>query len=780
VTEQSEATAPIGPSGHTIAIAGGWSLWRQICVRSAGFPIAMLEPLGSPAAARAAEALGDATLDIEARRAAAVTCAAELARITRCVRELAAHARFREAMTWQNRNAVQTGLDPLLRLPDDASNSKARQKELMVASYLQRYCAKNDTIGFFGPLGWGELTERGPALHLRVGEALLARRMTCFEHWTIDELARNVAADPALLPFLTPRRHPTVRVEGTSLWDARLRKHEIGPAFARLLIACDGSRPARSLAAELVADRTLELEGEQEVYALLTQLVELNLAFWSIETPTVGPHPGRSLDATLASLDGPARERALSAFDQLERGRRHVESCAGDPDSLDRALEQLADTFSGMTGSAATRRAGAVYAGRTLVYEECKRDFDCHLGPLFLERLGPPLSLLLKSARWFTWSISQAYASALLLAHRALQAETGADEIEYLRLWERVASLFPNTASAGPLVADVQTELQRRWTALLHLEPGERHARRTVEHLRARVEDAFDARQPGWPWARHHCPDVLIAATGPEAVARGDFYLVLGELHCAGQNYLMPTWLALHADGESLLRAREADIRTPCVFPVTSRHQATRVDQASMSSRDIDLEIGDTRSYRDRDQVVAVADLVCEEVGGRLSVRTRDRRYVFDGAAFFGYYLTAECMSQFKLLPDAPHTPRVTIDDLVITRESWTFAAADLGFCHLKGDRLERFVACRHWAIRHGLPRFVFMKIPEEAKPTYLDLESPLYVELMARMVRKSSKVSLSEMLPGPHESWLEDADGNRYASELRITAVDPTEWRRD
>ena len=34
------------------------------------------------------------------------------------------------------------------------------------------------------------------------------------------------------------------------------------------------------------------------------------------------------------------------------------------------------------------------------------------------------------------------------------------------------------------------------------------------------------------------------------------------------------------------------------------------------------------------------------------------------------------------------------------------------------------------------------------------------------------SDVVVSEMLPGPGESWLPDAAGERYSSELRIVAV--------
>src|SRR6185503_20466428 len=97
----------------------------------------------------------------------------EQRRLTRALREAGSDPLFREALTWQNRHALQTGVDALLRQPETASNSKARQHERLIANYLQRYCVKNDWIGFFGPTGWATV---GPSVRVQPGPALLATR----------------------------------------------------------------------------------------------------------------------------------------------------------------------------------------------------------------------------------------------------------------------------------------------------------------------------------------------------------------------------------------------------------------------------------------------------------------------------------------------------------------------------------------------------------------------------------------------------------------------------
>jgi hypothetical protein len=67
---------------------------------------------------------------------------------------------FAEAFSWQNPVLAEflrgTG-------PGSARRAKDRKREVVVASYLQRYCLKNDTIGVFGPVGWVSVEPAGRA-----------------------------------------------------------------------------------------------------------------------------------------------------------------------------------------------------------------------------------------------------------------------------------------------------------------------------------------------------------------------------------------------------------------------------------------------------------------------------------------------------------------------------------------------------------------------------------------------------------------------------------------
>ena len=112
-------------------------------------------------------------------------------RLSAAIADIAADPGFREALTWQNPGLAQRLHETLARVR--SRRSKDRERELVIASYLQRYCLKNDTIGFFGPVGWASAGPGTAGLVVVPGEQLIARRTTYFEVWAIDKVAAEIA-----------------------------------------------------------------------------------------------------------------------------------------------------------------------------------------------------------------------------------------------------------------------------------------------------------------------------------------------------------------------------------------------------------------------------------------------------------------------------------------------------------------------------------------------------------------------------------------------------------
>jgi hypothetical protein len=171
----------------------------------------------------------------------------------------------------------------------------------------------------------------------------------------------------------------------------------------------------------------------------------------------------------------------------------------------------------------------------------------------------------------------------------------------------------------------------------------------------------------------------------------------------------------------------------------------------------------------------------CDVIGSPAGLRVRRRDGTFERGVLevVGDVISATISHCFSLVPPGAHAPRVTIDDLVVSRETWTLAATDPAFADT-ADESARYLRARAWAASHGLPRHVFLRFTGERKPIYADLTSLASIDLIARSLRRARRnagadatVTVVEMLPTPDQAWLTDGQGQRYSAELRMVAVD-------
>jgi hypothetical protein len=822
-----------------------WGIWRSVCVRGAGFPIGGILRLSAGDAAKAAEefleafnakaatqqaataallndwrqtdqasgrALDKAIQQVkkgripdasgftettaaaialfknaamrweEANRRFELAYAEAVKRTSEKLREVASDNRFREAVIWQNRQAVCTGLDPLLRQSEDngARGTKQRQREELVASYLQRYCTKNDTIGFFGPVGWAEIVGHQTALSVRPGPQLLASRKVFFEVWCIDALCEAIAADKRMLEWTAPRRMNYLRLSGRMLYMPGRKANELGEKEATLLRACEGIECARQIAEQLIG-MDIGYTSRREVYQHLLKFERDGLIQWKLEVP-VELEPEQTLTRVLEAIGNEeVKRQATAKFRLMEEARQAVREAAGDARRLEAALRNLEECFTQVTGGKATRLEGRMYAARTLIYEDCRRDAEVEIGEAVVEEIGRPLSLLLQGARWLTCEVANKWRRLMEQVYREMVERTGEAQVNGAAFWYQVQSaLYKEDHDA---VEETRKEFQRRWQQILRFEEGERQVTYTYEELRPAVEEAFASAAPGWPFARYHSPDVMIATKDEEAMKRGDYRLVLGELHVGFNTLGWALFLGQHPNPQALLKNVEDDFPEPRLVMVMPKNynvfiNSGRFQRALVSPKDFRLLISTQPSNTPPAQLLSLGEMVVEDRNG-LVLRTHDGQLEFDIMEGFADILGMSVIGQFKLFSGAPHTPRISIDRLVIQRENWVRTPAQMGFAFEK-QASQRYLEARRWRRAEGMPTHVFAKSPVERKPFYVDFDSPILVDILCKVVRRiadrrgpEAKLGFSEMLPGPDELWLSDAEANRFTSELRMVAVD-------
>jgi len=772
MNEHERAVAGTGePDGHLIPLPGTeWTVWRDAVLRTAGFPAAGLDRFAAPGCAAVADAYLDGQASEEDLRAAH---SAALADASKTAAGIAADPLFAEALTWQNPSArlalSVARADAATGQEKSRERKKRRVREDAIALYWQRYCGKNDTIGFFGPVTWVTLDPDGPAAAVRCGGRLVRERTTGYEFWLLETYARLLAADPLVRPWLPVGMHPDLTLDGRRVLRPGQPPLELTAAEVELLRRCDGRTPAAEVAAP---------PAPPDGLALLAGLVAKDVVWWGADMP-YNPEAERVLRATLAAIPvAAARERALAGLRRLDAARDAVSAAAGHPDELAAALGRLDEEFTAVTGEQPQHRAGQMYAGRRLCFEDTVRDIDLAFGRPLLEALAGPLSrVLLPVARWASGTLAEAFDEAFRSLHAELRPP-GADAVPMTVFWDAAQRLFTGT---GRPVDAVAAALAQRWRELFGLDglaPGTRRVAVASADVAGRAAELFPPLRPRWPAARIHSPDLHICAASTDALNRGEFTVVLGELHIGWPTLDCAVFTDRHPDPASLRAAAAADIG-PQFRPLYPTWWPRYTGRIAPNLGVTDYQFAFTHAPgADPARVIAITALDVAERGGKLTAVARDGRSwpLLDVFALLVAWSGLEALKQTST---GPHSPRVTVDRLVIARETWrtTIGASGLTVT----DRLPEYLAARRLRRALGLPDKVFAKVSTEIKPLYLDLTSPRYLSAFCTMLRSTRQkagdgveIVFTEMLPGVQDAWLPDADGERYFSELRIHLRDP------
>ncbi|MGW1073085.1 lantibiotic dehydratase [Streptomyces sp. NPDC002537] len=682
-------------------------------------------------------------------------------------------ARFGEFEAWIDQGA-------------GGSTGHVRRMTDLLAMYLQRVTTKNETHAHFGPLSVARVTPEATGISWDVGPL---RRVAFLSHWAGERLAEVFSRRPAAFEGVRPRRRPLAFTEGADIALYAFETTTGMPDDWRFVAVatdtldadqlwlwqrCDGERTVASLRAEW----SRRGGGPDRLDRALHELIEKDWLVGRWEIPIGTADPLDVLSEHLRHTSSGARD--LTTVRKFHDGLR--EFASGTAESRPPLLAAMKKTFEDVTGTPANRSAGAHYADRGIFYEEA-------YGPVRDMRIGQDIADLIGR------ELSVVYELALLAPRLRVRRER-----EILRRWveerfgpgttvplQRFYAGFyadkPGLARECEEIDQDIAALDREITAAL-LE-GHADGEHEVAVERGRLEELLD-RFPAAPPALCN-PDVMLAAADAGALARGDFLAVVGDCH-AVREALTHSSLAplIHAEAPELLtevHSRYLDLLAEDEVLVDLARAHPDKTGAQLVYPCPDLEVHGL-SPKGRERVLHPQQLYVTARDGRLDLRAHgtDGRLKLLAPLAGGPGIRQDPLSPFAFprhfggvgLRGAgrDHLPRIRCGRVVLHRERRRIPAAAFrgwspGVHPARGDAAE-FAAGRRLRRDLALPDQGFVKIPGEPKPVFVDWESPLLVRQLFRLARKSgSPVEFSEMLPAPHQLWLE-IEGQRHTSELR------------
>lgn len=714
-------------------------------LRSTGFPFDWLERLALPASPE-----GQAAQDGEAAYQAHVADA------RRALAQLLADPLAAEAVFLSNPES----LERLIALRDsdlDRVDARARQRLRLAWSYLQRFCAKNDTNSFFGPIAWGRVDAAAPEpVRLETTDPAagwLRRRRVNVEHWVVDRLCTAISEHPELRRTLPLRFNPGCDLDGGVLRYPVGKRAQLGAEAREFMCAVlDGKREAAALAATPGAARLLS-----------ARVVGPELAV----APGV-EQPLRRIEEALPSAGDAAGESLQRLVPELEtmRGRFERAGLEERQDLLRRMSEALA-----AAGISTERARGEMYVGRFPVYEDCERNLSVGIGgslaQLLEERLAPVMRLFRVAAECAAARLDRHYAQIL----ESLPAEAGGfgDFLVFLRA--------ARTEEAGRVRTDIAAEmratLEQAWASHACAD-GTEQSDVSAADLEG-IAEALRAATPGHGQFAGvlgvgiASPDIMLAARGLDALRRGEYRVVLGEVHPCVATALQPVALPFLDSSEDALRLADRLLAPGRMLLASSSraYHRSQIDWPCVSNLHEIVLPGATSRCPPERQIPAGRGRLAG--GGPIRFVDRATGRSEDLVTVLSTDLHRMMFSLARDVLGACLPQRLVHREIVLKRRSWSYDAARLPAPPRPAESLVDYLALRRWARAQALPRHVFLSAEDEPKPLYVDWDNPLAVDLFAKTIQRSPRIRLSEMSPAPEELWMTDARG-RYCCELRMS----------
>jgi hypothetical protein len=644
-------------------------------------------------------------------------------------------------------------------------NKEARAHERTMVLYLQRLATKNDSLSAFGPEGWGTINQGIGALKLDP-EPGIAKRESFLERWTAHGAAAAVNADGDIRLELSPRLHPSGRLDGNEFVFADTGEtHTLDAEILKILSRCDGKTPAYSLGIEA---------------RLLEELARDRIVRWEMEVPGLEPH---AFDVLISDVsrwrEGPHRARWL---DLLQPISLLPERFAKTSDTAARMkIIEEADTRLDQLG--VTRKAGGrfLYSATNPIGEECFRECHCSIDERLINEVAHDAAPWIDLWRDCYAFIAGRVAAGLrgLLAKAELQ--NGALPLPAF-VYHCEKCNIPLTGPA--LVGLAHLAFQEVKAAFRERMSG----RASTAECEFTAEDSQLVRQKfeyeKFDEYTYPSADLQIAAKSIEAMARGDYQWILAELH-------PPVALLHHGfywscpDKRALSEALSAT-----VFGRPSFHfgffaadfTATTTVRIFDALPALNYFVAPQRA-NPKWQVIppSETEVYIDESSGDVALRKRGSHEYLGSFARNWIIPLGFHPFCFSL---GENTPRLRCGKVIVQRRSWVVTQEEFPAGDYTGVSHDLVLAVERLRAQRNLPRYVYIRPTEQAlrrsgaegrdkdtKPVFIDLESYLFLEIFHRWLMKSGELEVTEMLPDPDHLFWKEADGRR-TFELRTQIV--------
>jgi hypothetical protein len=634
-------------------------------------------------------------------------------------------------------------------------------------SYAQRFCTKNDTCSFFGPITWGQFSADQQDL-VKVTHAdgdWLGSRKTFFESWVIQRIIGQLnqqCPDANKMPLLLNA--------GCALVDDML----FYPLEKSRRLSGDMLNIVEVLQhqAYVYNADTLQAKLNSENDISLKRLIDAGIIKVGFALSPRAENPLQQLADKIVAAQLPTEfsQQWLSLFTALETQRDAY--ARGSLAQRQTALVNLNNLLSGANVSL-SRSSGEMYVGRYPVYEDCGRDTQVSFNQTVKRHIAEDFAPLLSLYQWLTRVTAFELHQHWLVVWSQCCSQYDTEQINILS--------FLNALK--PLQDDIRPQVQHRITTILRqswakvlstVDSKGDEVQLTVEHFTALMAHLHEA----CPDAVHfevfgdafHSPDFMLSASSQSALNAGDYHLIIGEVHPAVHTLSQPVAAHFSPFNQQINAEVKSLFDTPRLIlaDTPTSYQRSHIDWPIIGNyHQLILPTGGGCVAPANQYAAGRAQVVL--VDGRL--RVTDRLGCFN-QDLLGVHNTQLHQLLFDLAGDIiprHDCRRMLFNQTVYKRRTWSFDPS--GWPVPCKDELGLFVQWRLWKDEYKMPRWIFVKCDSEPKPFFVDFDNPLSLDALVSALKKASNIRVSEMLPDPNALWFADKRG-KFCAEIRTSMI--------
>ncbi len=656
----------------------------------------------------------------------------EYLHLRKCLHSLAATPAFQEAIFFSNPFFYENVLQSFLAKEVGSASSNSRRVERQIYKYLQRFCAKNETTSFFGPIAYGEVNDSAT---FKLCKNEPEKRHVTIAYWALRELNRQICRASSLRLHIPVRRNPLFSFDSAyAISSVQGITIPLTSPIDQLIAILDQQEMSFAQAAHILDT------SPSSLFTASLPLLRCGALILEIPLP---PDDADGLTTLIAGLqrvpEGEARNQWLAHLRQLDELRESF--AQANLEERRQILDKLEGLFTEWTGKPARRRAGKMYADRLLLNEEASSRFSIHMGRHIAENIAQRLSPALE--------LSASYGSSVQDMYR-----------------RQVQDLFPANGSS---LSFLDYAHHARPDGELHSGTASLPTLSVQGNTTIDLQLPSDFAGPSVEGGRYALPDICLAASSPQAIADGQMDIVLSRVH---HHLMIWGWLARFFPS----RQRYEKTATTWLECEPSAHglvslEVERRNKGFYSFPGTRLAMGAIARTEGQEMISPASLTISLHPSGPVLRDAQGKQLqLYLPLADFVFYPPFAALAHPPVLHapcagDASGTPRLRVGDTIYQRRRWHADLSSLTSLHTIDLALEI------WRLRrtHQWPRFVFARVASERKPWLFDTASPFSHELVKNMIRDDAMVTLEEMLPGPDQLWLQDDEGQRYTSELRL-----------